>query len=357
MPGSVNLKAVAAAAGVSISTASRALAGKTTISAATRKRVEQAAQKLNYQPNIQARGLRTARTYTIGLAIPTLINPFFATMAAAIQDQAARYGLTTIITSYSEQPAQLAQAVSSLRQHKVDGMIVVPHPEVANHLRNIAQGGTPVVLLDRELPGTTLTTVTSNPLPGITAAIEHLVAQGHHRIGYLAGPRTLSTGQSRLKAFRAACELNGTSPDYVYPGGFEVEEGIAGTQELLSRNITALIAGDSMMTLGAMMYCHDNGVDIGKDIALVGFDDLVYMQVQPSPISVVDQNVVELGHTAVEQLHSALNSLHSPPQSADNAQGIPPGAVIRIPTHFIPRKSSLCPPSGQVSSNNERSLK
>lgn len=325
---STNLKDVARAAGVSVSTASRALAGKPTISERTRKRVAQAAAELKYHPNIQARSLRTARTYTIGLIVPTLANPFFATMAAAIQQKATLAGLATIISSYSEDPDQLATSIASLRENNVDGMIVVPNPQVTTELVETAKSGTPVVLIDRELSDQGLPTVASDPQPGIEEAVAHLVDHGHKRIGYLAGPSSLSTGAQRLEAFQNACKRNGVTDEFVYHGGFEVEQGRAGTSELLKAEVTALIAGDSMMSLGAMQYLHVNSVEIGKDLALVGFDDLVYTQVQPKPVSVVDQDVEAMGRKALQLLVMALTSSKPLPDS------------IRTPTTFMSRAST-----------------
>ncbi|WP_246846926.1 MULTISPECIES: LacI family DNA-binding transcriptional regulator [unclassified Corynebacterium] len=328
---SANLKDVAAAAGVSVSTASRALAGKTIISEDTRNRVQAAAQKLNYKPNIQARGLRTARTYTIGLSIPTLVNPFFATMAAAIQENATAHGLSTIITSYDEDALTLKNTVNALYQHQVDGMIVVPSAKATQELEHIAQLGVPLVLIDRVLTDCSLPAVVSHPDPGIYAALEHLVEQGHHHIGFLAGPAELSTGAGRLQAFRTAhAALLDNTQEHIFYGGFEVTQGHRGARALLDAGATAIIAGDSMMTLGAMEYCHAHEVHIGDDVALVGFDDLVYMRVQPTPLSVIDQDVVAMGQQAVQLLVNWMSRAQPPPEQE----------IIAIDTTFIPRAST-----------------
>ena len=323
---SANLKDVALAAGVSVSTASRALAGKDSISAATRQRVERAAKALNYHPNIQARGLRTARTYTLGLVIPTLLNPYFATMADAVQARATANGLATIITSYSEDSSRLRDAVTTLSQQNVDGMLVVPTADALSLLGTVKAAGTPVVLIDRSLAGSDLPTVVSDPEPGITAAVELLYARGHRRVGYLAGPEELSTGAERRAAFSAAADRVGISSEHVFQGGFEVSQGITGTRELREARCTAVIAGDSMMTLGALEYCHREKVRIGKQLALVGFDDLDYMRVQPTPLSVIDQDVTQLGYRAADALVAALSGM-SPPDAT-------------LPTRLITRQST-----------------
>lgn len=327
-----NLKDVAEAAGVSISTASRALAGKTSISEKTRSRVQQVARELNYQPNVQARGLRSARTNIIGLTIPSLTNPYFATMAATIQERAAANGHTTLITTSNEDPEQLKQAIYSMSQMRVDGMIVVPSENSKSLLMNIHRAGTPVVLIDRELPGTPLPSYASQALPGITAAVAELAARGHTRIGYLSGPVETSTGAQRLAAFEQICAHTGTSNDFIFRGGYDVKKGWDGAQALLHRGITALIAGDSMMTFGALDYCYQHGINIGTDLAFVGFDDLVYMSLQPAPISVIDQNVVAMSEQAYDGLVRLIGG-------AD-----PPDQAVVLDTTYISRASTHCTP-------------
>lgn len=146
------LKNVAAAAGVSISTASRALAGNPAISAATRTRVEQAAVQLNYRPNAQARALRNARSNAIGLVIPSLDNSYFAAMAAAIEQEANAHGVATMITSCGEDPARLERALDALTQRQVDGIITVPLDGAEDAIRQ-AYSHRPLLLIDRALGG------------------------------------------------------------------------------------------------------------------------------------------------------------------------------------------------------------
>lgn len=323
------LKDVAALAGVSISTASRALASNPKISENTRSRVHEAAKTLSYRPNIQARGLRSQKTNIIGLAIPSLVNPYFASMAAAVQDQATEHGQTTLIVTSNER--ELEQAVYSLAQMRVDGMIIVPDVSSETLLTNFTDSGTPVVLIDRDIPGSPFPCFASDPVPGIKKALEELQAHGHHKIGYLSGPAATTTGAQRLQAFTSISNSLGLDQE-IFRGGFEVELGREGAEELIKRGVTGLIAGDSMMTLGALDYCFKQGIQIGTELAFVGFDDLVYMRVQPVPISIIDQNVQDMGRRA----HAGLLALLEGRQPEDN----------RIsPTTFIPRASTQCPPA------------
>ena len=144
-------------------------------------------------------------------------------------------------------------------------------------------------------------------------------------MGYLAGPQTTSTGLERLKEFRSFSEELGL--EYIiHHGGYLHEEGFLGTQKLLAQKPTAIIAGDSMMTFGALEALYREHVDIGKQIALVGFDDFVFMRIQPAPVSIIDQSVEEMGRIALRNLVASFGG-KSPPQSAV------------VETRFIPRES------------------
>ena len=144
------LKDVAAAAGVSISTASRSLSGNPAISESTRQRVKDTAIKLNYRPNAQARALRSSRSNAIGLVIPSLDNAYFAAMAAAIEEAADKQGLATMITSCGEDPQRLVKSLDALMERQVDGIIAVPL-EGAEEALEQARAYRPLVLIDRTL--------------------------------------------------------------------------------------------------------------------------------------------------------------------------------------------------------------
>lgn len=318
------LRDVAAAAGVSVSTASRALAGNPAISPGTRERVRACAEQLNYRPNAQARALRSSRTNIIGLTVPSLVNPFFAGMAHAIQQEADRHGLSTIISSTSEDPARLSTSLEVLTSQQVDGLIAVPYNGTEQAFTRVPM---PTVLVDRELPTAGLPTVATDPAPGITAAVDHLLDNGHRHIGYLSGPVTTSTGVRRLAAFEEACDSRGVRERSIHHGGFDHSIGFAGTLELLDRGVEAIIAGDTMMSIGALEACHAQRIALGRDLALIGFDDNATMRLQAAPVSVIDQDVAEMGRRALHLLLDLMSG-HSPPEP------------ITIPTTLIIRPSS-----------------
>lgn len=326
--GHATLRDVAAAAGVSVSTASRALADNPVIAERTRERVRRCAEELNYRPNAQARALRSARTHIIGVTVPSLVNPYFAKMAHVIQQAAADHQLSTIISTTAENPDRLATSLDALSAQRVDGILAVPYIGSEDAFTRLRQARIPVILIDRELPAAALPTIASDPHPGIDAAVAHLLARGHTHIGYLSGPMTTSTGVGRLAAFEEACGRRGVEKREIYRGGYDRAIGYAGTEELLDRGVHAVIAGDSMMSVGALEACHARGVDIGRDLALIGFDDNATMRLQSSPVSVIDQDVADL---ATRGLHLLLDLIIGK---------APPEATITTPTTFFTRPSS-----------------
>lgn len=316
-------------AGVSISTTSRALGGHPAITKATAEKVRAAATELNYQPNAQARALRASRTATIGLAIPSVINPYFAALAATVQRAASEAKLSTILFNSNEDSAELAKSLRVLASHRVDGVLVVPHEENAAQLMELQKMGLPMVLVDRDLPDTGIPSVTSDPDIGLTAAVNHLNECGHLPIGYLSGPMTTSTGRQRLETFHTACRAAGLEGQPVYHGGYHQSEGYEGTRRLLEQGVRAIIAGDSMMSIGALEACHELGLLVGRDIALIGFDDHPVFQLQAAPLTIIDQNVTEIGTRAFEVLQRLI-------------AGDTPPTSLRLPTTLRIRASTEC---------------
>ena len=226
-----------------------------------------------------------------------------------------------MITSCGEDPQRLVKSLNALLERQVDGIIAVPL-EGAEEALEQARSYRPLVLIDRTLGE--LPVVLSDPCVGINQAVEQLKEKGHTRIGYLSGPQETSTGRQRLEAFKAASHGMST---HIHHGSYRHREGYKGALALLKEGVTAIIAGDSMMTAGALEACHNAGKRIGEEIALVGFDDFIYLRFQPSPISVVDQDVTQMGETATSKLIAAINDKR-PPE----------GEVLE--TRYIPRMST-----------------
>lgn len=300
------LKDIAQATQLSISTISRALSNNTSIPESTRQRVVEAAESLNYRPNAQARGLRKSQTDTIGLVVPNIENPYFAMLAAAVQKRARRAGVSTILTNTEENPELMNQALDIMDDQRLDGIIVVPHFQSEAKVIELANRGVPIVLADRTFADTTLPSVTSDPVPGMTAAVDLLTA-ADVSLGYLSGPQDTSTGRQRLDTFEKLCVNRGITGVSVYYGGYRQESGYEGVKVLLEQGANAIIAGDSMMTIGALMAIHELDLKIGGELQLIGFDDNPIFRLQNPPLSIIDQHVGQMGETAFDILQRIIS--------------------------------------------------
>lgn len=321
------IRDVAAHAGVSQATASRALTGAGPVSAHAVEAVRRAADELGYRVNKAARSLRTQRTDTVGLLVSDVRNPFFSDLAYVIEQAAAAEGISVITMNADEKAERQEAALRTLAAQRVDGLIVVP------------QGGSslalpadlPVVLLDRRGDGAPdeLPVVQSDNVLGSRQMIEHLVQLGHRDIALIAGPQSSSSGRERLAASLAALAEHGCSPsrDRVVEGDFQEASGNAAAASLLdaSTRPTAIFAGDNLMAVGALVEAHRRGLRIGHDIALVSFDDTRYFPLLDPPLTVVAQDVDRLGAAAFTTLRSLMHG--------DSVTD------VVVPTHLVVRGS------------------
>lgn len=321
------LKDIALQADVSIATVSRALADNPAVTQKTRERIQALATELGYRPNAQARALQSSRTNTIGVVVPSLINHYFAAMVTALQDVAEAADMAVIITNSNENAAMMASSLDFLASHGVDGIICVPDEGCADQLEELHRQSLPLVLIDRELPSSSIPTVVSDPEPGIRAAVNLLVRHNALPVGYLSGPTSTSTGRHRLDTFRQACADAGFPEQPVFLGGYEQSRGFQGANHLIGQGVKTLFAGDSMMTIGVLEACHRAGLRIGEDISIVGFDNQPLFGLQPRPLTLIDQHVETMAHRAFAVLNGLIEG--EKPQSR----------YISIPTTLIERES------------------
>lgn len=324
----VTIKDVARAAGVGLGTASRALSQSGPVSPEARSRVLEAAERLHYRPNPQAQALRNSRTHTVGLLIPDVSNPYFGELAHAFERAMVSEGYTMLLGNANEDAAQQDRYLEALRNHRVDGLALAPQGGSETLLRSVVEDDVPAVFVDRTVEGLDIPSVSSDPTEGIRQVVDHLARRGHRRIGYIAGPQSVSTGRERLDAWKQTLADHGLAldADLVFYGDFQQESGRRGAAELIDRGVTALFAADSPMTLGALETCTDLHLRIGRDVDLVGFDDLsLFRYLQPA-ITTVSQNVIGMGEAAARMLVEAMRGQAS--------------VSVRLPTHLVERNST-----------------
>lgn len=324
------LSEIARLAGVSASTVSRTLSHPDRVAERTRQRVMNAVEATGFRQNEVARSLKQQATRTIGLVV-TDLNPFHATLVKGVQDTAERHDLNVILFTSDGSATREREALSVLRSHMPQGLILIPSAHTAQHAPLLA--GLTVVELDRHsgLDGAHSVQVTNHA--GAHAAVQHLIAHGHRRIGAIFGQRHVSTARERHDGYRDALHAAGIAYDgALVASGDDLEaSGRAAALHLLGRPAgerpTALFVSNHEMTVGAIIALRSLGLHLPRDVSLTSFDDSRLMLLHEPPISVVAQPTYDLGVRACEVLVGALRGNGTPQHVRLDAPFIPRGSV------------------------------
>lgn len=300
------IRDVAARAGVSLGTASRALTGRGRTSETARRRVLMAAEELGYRVNKAARSLRTNRTDTIGLLVSDVRNPFFAELAYVVDKAASARGQSVITVSADESTAGQVRALRSLVQQGVDGLIVVPQNGELTDL----PAQIPTVFVDRHINGLDIPIIESDHAAGMRLLVEHLVGLGHREIALISGPLATSTGRLRYEAALTGLADHGIEipSQWLKCGDFQWQAGQRAAAQILAspQQPSAIIAADNTTAVGTLLAARDAGVRLGQDMALVAFDDAPWFSVVDPPLTVVAQDIEGLGIAAIDTLNQRL---------------------------------------------------
>jgi len=300
------IKDVAARAGVSTGTASRALSGHQHISADALARVLAASAELGYVTHGPARALRRARTDVIGLLVPDIRNPFFSDLAHAAERHARARGRTVLLANTDEDPARESEYLASFASQRLDGLLLVPQTSDAEQLRGSLPAGRPVVFVDRDVHGLEVPSVTSDSAGGVLAAVSHLHGRGHRRVAYVGGPGSASTAQERLVAFLSARDNLGLDPadELVTEGDFRAGSGARAVERLLSTGMrpTAVLVADGLMASGALEVLRAHPDPVVRTVELVSFDDLDWFRWVSPAISAVVNDSARVGQLGMQVL-------------------------------------------------------
>ncbi|MBD8235783.1 LacI family DNA-binding transcriptional regulator [Pseudomonas fluorescens] len=313
----VTMDDVASRAGVSTSTVSHVLNGTRKVSPATVQAVQRAIQALGYIPNTLARSLARSSTSTIGVAISALSNHYFSETVHAIETECAKHGYMMLFVDTHDDPEQELRVVTALHHRRVDGIVLAPS-NGSMALEYLQANEIPAVLVDRMMSEQFDQVGVENAQP-TQALIEHLVAHGHRRIAFIAGRAGFSTTDERVAGYKAALQAAGLVFDaqLLVNGGSNTEPARQATVQLLrlAAPPTAIMAGNNLMTLGAMQALREVQIEVPGQMALVGFDDFDWADFFVPRLSLIAQPVQALGARAVDLLLQRMASPSSPPQS------------------------------------------
>lgn len=269
---------VAKRAGVAPITVSRVINNSGYISEETRERVEEAIAELGYVPNRLARGLRLKQTNILALILTDITNPFFTTVARGVEDAANEAGFTVTFCNTDESEAKEQKYLEVLLQQQVDGILLVPAGSSPDSVQYAQKYSTPVVILDRRIPGVNTDSVRCDSEGGAYQLVRLLQVLGHRRIAMLGGPEGVSTADDRLAGYRRAMAEIGQEEDdnLVQSGSFTMSSGYEMVKEAVAKapRPTAIFAANNFLTVGALRGLQDCGLRVPEDVALVGFDDM-----------------------------------------------------------------------------------
>ena len=308
----VTMRDVAQKAGVSIKTVSRVVNDQGEISEATRQQVLAVIGELGYRPSRLARALVTRQTHTVGLLVSDITNPFFPKVARGIMDVAQRKGYNTFLCNTDGNSAQELSLLESLADHGVDGIILYPSYNSSDNLNVFVKYYRPVVVINHDFEHPNVSQVIVDNRQGAKLAVDHLAGKGHSAIAMLTGVRDPSLDNvRRIQGFREALEINNlpVNESWLAPSDAPTYDcGYKGAKKLLTEQpqVTAIFAYNDLLALGALQACLELGRRIPDDIALVGFDDIVWATRSMPPLTTIRTDKYELGRQATNRLFDML---------------------------------------------------
>lgn len=302
---------IAQKTGFSITTVSRVLNGKADkyrISSTTQNKIKAIAKELNYIPNEFAQNLRTGKSKTIALVVPSLKNPFFAEIASVVNTEVRKYNYTTIIGDSDDNIENEKIEVLHLSSKSLDGMIIVPCGNAWDHIAYQQGKGLPLVCIDRYFNDINLSYVSSDNYEGALSATEYLIKQGHKSIACIQGVKYSVPNIKRVKGYIDAMTKNGISQHIVTGDSFSEQNGYLETKLLLQQKTTptAIFALSNTIALGCIKALKEENIKIPEDISLITFDENPYLNYMDPPLTCIAQPVEDICKIAVKILFAKI---------------------------------------------------
>lgn len=329
----VTIADVAREAGVSMMTVSRAVNNKEGISAETRERILEIAERIGYHPSGVARALATNRSCTVGLVMPDVANPFFAQIARGAEDAAHTAGYNVFLVNTDEDNQRERSALDSLWEKQVDGAILCSSRLPQEQLMKYAEHIQHTVLINREwdiAPNINAATINVDDELGARMAIEHFIKMGRSQIALIAGPEGSTSSQRRLSGYLQGLKTHAVPYDEdlvvrCYP---DTQGGHQAAQELLAQrdDISAILAFNDLVAVGVIQACEEIRLRVPEEVAVIGVDDIPLATLVRPRLSTLRIEKRALGYQAMETLMALINGKSN---YLDWQQVIQPTLILR----------------------------
>lgn len=334
----VSIYDIAKVAGVSPSTVSRALEDHPRIGAETKKRIQEIAKEMGFIPSTIAKSLAAKKTWTIGMVLASISDPFMGRVVEGVEQAAIEVGFNVFIsTSQNDRQREIA-VIEMLQKRRVDGIIVI-----ASHLFDRSSwffdhSKVPMVVINEQNPGKNMHFVTVDDMHGAQLAVEHLIALGHRRIGYVSIPNRPKSNQYRFKGYQDALTAADIAidPTLIFTShtiNDHAKVGEASLEPLLACEATAVFCYNDTTAIGLLTACYRHGFSVPENLSIIGFDDIDMAAYTLPPLTTIRQPRFELGQRAMHMMLALLDG-----QGPENQMIAGELVVRQTTTLFLPDK-------------------
>lgn len=312
------MRDVAEHAGVSATTVSHVINETRLVSDELRERVLAAIDELDYRPNHLARSLRRGRTHTIGMIIPTGINPYFAEIAQGVEETSFEEGYSVILCNSKGSPDKARTYADVLVEKQVDGILLVSVELSVEGIRTLQAQQVPLVVVNRDISGSRTDSVLVDQAHGSYLGTRHLTGQGHRRVACITGPSDLTPSAERIAGYRQGLAEAGVPVDesLILESSLDFEGGYEAACQLIpmARSPTAVVAGNDLMALGTIRAAREMGRRVPEDLSVVGYDDVILASYSIPPLTTIAQPRHEIGVLAATLLLERMRDPDLPPR-------------------------------------------
>jgi len=310
----ITITDIAKATGLSISTISRVLNEKSKeyrISKQTEQKVIATVKRLNYVPNYFAANLKSGKSKTVALIVPSFSNPFYTSIVSELNVEIRKLGYTTIITETDENADIEKLELQQMTSRNIEGIIIVPCRDQSDYIKKLYDQGLPIVCIDRYFENLDVPYVSVDNYDGAYTATKHLIENGHSNIVCIQGIQVSATTRLRVMGFEDAMQEVGLKNYSIVGDDFTSQNGYLETKLLLNQKIlpTAIFTLSNTIALGCLKAFKEQGLRVPEDISIITFDDQAFMDYFETPLTCIAQPVSDISKIAIKFLFARINNI------------------------------------------------